>query len=236
MCRKLASVSADHGTELELAIEALCLNTLKCKVVTTDALHCNRRTVAAINAGGGIWCLALMASQGSPPSDTRACFGEVNDGHPSAVTENASHRRNEIRKAVVVSVNALAEHHEFSALKAFGRVEATRETTGTMTSETRNFALSWMPAPDVLLDVLLATARAHSVIENAMHWLLDVSFREDAERNRNENGAANNAVRRCSALDFTRRDMSSVSLSIKLKQAGWYDDFFRRILRGLAAE
>jgi len=138
----------------------------------------------------------------------------------------------ETRKAVVVSAKGLAEHHDFPALKAFGRVEATRETAAGTTSETRCFALSWMPAPGVLL----ATVRTHWAIENALHWQLDVSFREDAARNRKDNGPGNIAVLRRRALDVMRRDMSSGSLSIKLKRAGWDDDFLRSVLRSLAAK
>ena len=59
----LATVAADNGGELEAALEVLGLIALKGKVVTADALHCNRRTVAAINAGGGDWCLAVTANQ-----------------------------------------------------------------------------------------------------------------------------------------------------------------------------
>jgi predicted transposase YbfD/YdcC len=227
----LASVPADRGTELEAAIEALGLIALKGKVVTADALHCNRRTVAAINAGGGDWCLALKANQDSLLSDARACFAALKDDHPTAVTEEAGHGRTETRKAVVVSAKGLAKHHDFPGLTAFGRVEATRETAGAATSETRYFALSWMPAPDVLL----ATVRAHWAIENALHWQLDVSFREDAARNRKDNGQGNIAMLRRRALDVMRRDASNGSLSIKLKRAGWDDNFLRSVLNGLAA-
>jgi hypothetical protein len=59
----LATVAADNGGELEAVLEVLGLIALKGKVVTADALHCNRRTVAAINAGGGDWCLTLKANQ-----------------------------------------------------------------------------------------------------------------------------------------------------------------------------
>ena len=228
----LASVPADRGAELEAAIEALGLIALKGKVVTADALHCNRRTVAAINAGGGDWCLALKANQDSLLSDARACFATLKDGHPSAVTEEAGHGRAETRRAVVVSAKGLAEHHDFPGLKAFGRIEATRETVGATTCETRYFALSWVPAPDVLL----ATVRAHWAIENALHWQLDVSFREDAARNRKDNGPGNIAILRRRALDVMRRDTSNGSLSIKIKRAGWDDDFLRSVLNGLAAE
>lgn len=119
----LATVPADRDTELHAAIEALELIELRGKVVTGDALHCNRRTVAAINAGGGDWCL-----------------------------------------------------------KGFGRIASTREPDGKVTSETRFFAPSRIPAPEVLL----STVRAHWAIENALHWQLDVSFREDAARNRKD--------------------------------------------------
>jgi predicted transposase YbfD/YdcC len=175
----LASVPADRGAELEAAIEALGLIALKGKVVTADALHCNRRTVAAINAGGGAWCLALKANQDSLLSDARACFGTQPDAHPSAVSEDDSHGRAETRPAAVVSSKSLAEHHEFPGLKAFGRVEATRKTTDGTSLQTRHFALSWVPTPEVLL----ATVRAHRAIENSLQWQLDVSFREDAARN-----------------------------------------------------
>jgi len=51
-------------------------------------------------------------------------------------------------------------------------------------------------------------------IENALHWQLDVSFREDAARNRKDNGPANIAILRRRALDLARRDTSKGSLSI----------------------
>ena len=227
----LASVPADRGTELEAAIEALGLIALKGKVVTADALHCNRRTVAAINAGGGDWCLALKANQDSLLSDARASFGAEPDAHPSALSEDIGHGRTETRKATVVSSKALAEHHEFPGLKAFGRVEDTRKTAEGTTSETRYFALSWVPTPEVLL----ATVRAHWAIENSLHWQLDVSFREDAARNRKDNSPGNIAILRRRALDVMRRDTSKGSLSIKLKRAGWDDDFLRNVLNGLLA-
>jgi hypothetical protein len=87
-----------------------------------------------------------------------------------------------------------------------------------------------MPTPEVLL----TTVRDHWAIENALHWQLDVSFREDAARNRKDNGSGNIAVLRRRALDVVRRDTSKGTLSIKLKRAGWDETFLCRILNGLA--
>jgi predicted transposase YbfD/YdcC len=227
----LASRAADNGAELDAALEVLGLLALKGKVVTADALHCNRRTVAAINARGGDWCLALKANQDSLLSDARACFGKVKETHPVARLEEIGHGRRETRKAMVVSAKGLAEHHEFPGLKGFGRIEASREADGRTSSETRFFALSWLPTPEVLM----ATVRAHWAIENALHWQLDVSFREDAARNRKDNGPANIAVLRRRALDVARSDTSKGSLSMKLQRAGWDNAFLRSILNALAA-
>lgn len=228
----LASRAADNGTELDAALEVLGLIALKGKVVTGDALHCNRRTVAAINAGGGDWCLALKANQDSLLSDARVCLGKVRKDHAVAVTEDSGHGRKETRRAMVIPAKGLAEYHEFPGLKAFGQVEATREVDGRTSSETRIFALSWLPSPDAML----ATVRAHWAIENALHWQLDVSFREDAARNRKDNGPANIAILRRRALDVVRRDTSKGSLSMKLQRAGWDEAFLCSILNGLAAD
>lgn len=85
-----------------------------------------------------------------------------------------------------------------------------------MQTQIRYYALSWVPGPEVFI----ATSRPHWGIENALHWQLDVSFREDAARNRKDNGPANIAILRRRALDLARRDTSRGSLSIKLKRAG----------------
>jgi hypothetical protein len=78
-------------------------------VGTGDALRCNRRTVAAINAGGGDCGLALKGNQESLLSDARGCFSKEHKSDPTAVMENTGHGRKEIREAVVVSAKALAE-------------------------------------------------------------------------------------------------------------------------------
>jgi len=69
----LATVAADDGAELQAALEVPGLIALGGKAVTADALHCNRRTVVVIDAGGGDWYLALKASQlSSCPMQGRA--------------------------------------------------------------------------------------------------------------------------------------------------------------------
>ena len=72
----------------------------------------------------------------------------------------------------MVSAKGLAEHHEFPDLQAFGRIESRRETDGKVQTETRHYALSFVPAPEVFRTAV----RAHRATRNALHWQLDVSF------------------------------------------------------------
>jgi predicted transposase YbfD/YdcC len=104
----------------------------------------------------------------------------------------------------------------FPGLKAFGRIEATRAIDGKTETDVRIFVLSRKLSPKALLE----TARDHWQIENALHWQHDVSFGEDAARNRKDNGPSNIAVIRRRALDVARLDQSKGSLTAKLKRAG----------------
>lgn len=227
----LATVAAKDGNEVDAALEVIGLIDLKGKIVTGDALHCNRRMVETIVEKGGDYCIALKGNQESLLSDARACLSKADKSKvskklPVAKTETRGHGRIETRVGIVVPAKGLAEYHEFPGLKAFGRIEATREIDGRIETDVRTFALSRKLSPEALL----ATARAHWQIENALHWQLDVSFGEDAARNRKDNGPANIAVIRRRALDVARVDTSKGSLTGKLKRAGWDDEFMLKLL------
>src|SRR5262245_13969292 len=227
----LATVAAKDRNEVDAALEVIGLIDLKGRIVTADALHCNRRMVETIIEKGGDYCIALKGNQESLLSDARACLAKVDDPkakrkHPVAKTEDSGHGRSETRTAVVVEAKGLAEHHEFPGLTAFSRIEATRVIDRKIETDVRIFVLSRKLSPKALL----ATARDHWGIENRLHWQLDVSFGEDAARNRKDNGPANIAVIRRRALDVARLDKSKGSLTEKLKRAGWNDDFMLQLL------
>ena len=223
----LATVAAIDRNEVEAALEVLGLIDLKAKIVTADALHCNRKMAEKIIAKGGDYCLTLKGNQESLLSDARSCLGKVGPRHPTAKTEERGHGRIETRVGMVVAAKGLATHHEFPGLKAFGRIEATREIAGKIEKDVRIFALS----RQLPVDEFIRTARAHWQIENALHWELDVAMREDDARNRKDHGPASIAVLRRRARDVVRTDKSKGSLSAKLKRAGWDHEFLLKLLR-----
>jgi predicted transposase YbfD/YdcC len=82
---------------------------------------------------------------------------------------------------------------------------------------------------------LNATARAHWSIENALHWVLDVTMNADASRNRKDHGPQNLALLRRMALTFARLEGSKRSIKGKLKPAGRGDAFLTTILKAGSA-
>lgn len=79
--------------------------------------------------------------------------------------------------------------------------------------------------------LLLHTVRTLWGIENKVHWVLDIAFREDDCRIRKGNGAENFAVLRHIALNLLRREKSSKgSLKGRRKKAGWDNDYLLKVL------
>ena len=144
-------------------------------------------------------CLVLFANQDPALVRCKVMLREGPPNHPATRQNEAGNGRNETRTSTVISAWGLAVHLDFPGLKAFGRIESRGATGGIWQTETRHFALSWMPAPEVFM------ARAHWVIENAPHWQLDVSFRKDAAHNRKDHGPANIAPLRRRAAGVARR-------------------------------
>ena len=222
----LATVAAEKRNEVGAALGVLDLLDLKGKLVTADSLHCNRKMAAKIKAKGGDYCLSLKGNQESLLSDARSCLGKVKPSHPTAKTEASKHGRIETRVATVVAAKGMARHHEFAGLKAFGRIEATRTIDGKTETFVSYLALSRRLEPAELLRV----KREHWQIENGLHWGLDVAMREDDARNRKDHGPANIAVLRRRARDVVAREKSKGSLAVKLKRAGWDDEFLLELL------
>ena len=106
-------------------------------------------------------------------------------------------------------------------------VEATR-TVGEKTSVERRYYISSLPADAARL---AEAVRGYWSIENELHWVLDVAFREDENRIRMGHADANMAVVRRIALNLLKQD-TSVKLGVANKRlkAGWDEDYLRKIL------
>ena len=79
-------------------------------------------------------------------------------------------------------------------------------------------------------DDLLAAVRAHWQIENALHWVLDVTFKDDLSRVRKGHGAQNMAIVRHFAINLVRNARDKKSIKLRRKCAGWDTDYLYSLL------
>ena len=106
-------------------------------------------------------------------------------------------------------------------------LEATRRVGPTTTTDRRYYISSLAPSAQQALEIV----RTHWHIENGLHWVLDVAFREDDCRVRMGNAPQNLALLRQLALNLWKRE-TSVKVGIKTKRhkAGWSTDYLSKVL------
>lgn len=117
---------------------------------------------------------------------------------------------------------------EWENLQSFGMVESIRNIKGEITVERRYFLSS------LALDVkqFAGATRNHWGIENSLHWVLDVVFKEDQSRIRTGFAAQNLAALRRMAINALKCEPSKRSMRLKVKRAGWNNDYLLAILAG----
>ncbi len=103
-----------------------------------------------------------------------------------------------------------------------------RAVNGTNTSSAHFYLTSLR----VSAKELAGYVRGHWRVENGLHWCLDVSFREDANRTRDTNAGANLGVVRRVAASLLKQDKGKGSIKAKRLNAAWNPDYLEQVLQG----
>jgi predicted transposase YbfD/YdcC len=206
-------------------------------IVTLDAMGCQKGIAERIRAKGADYLLVLKANHGRAFEAVRehferTCFGRGSGGRPVFDAFDEGHGRL-VRRRVFASP-AAGELEPLSGWPELGTVlaaETIRGVTGTgqVEAEVRYFLTSCDDDPAILVQAI----RRHWSVENALHWVLDVTFREDDSRVRDRTAARNLALLRKIALNLIARDRRGrASLRGRRKMAAWNDDYMLRIIAG----
>ncbi len=97
------------------------------------------------------------------------------------------------------------------------------------TSFSRRYYLSSAP---LSAKQFLRATRAHWGVENRLHWVMDVVFHDDLMRLRTQNGPANMALMRHSAINIFKQVGDTASLKIRRKTAAWDDSYLKAAIKG----
>lgn len=211
---------------------------IKGATVTIDAMGCQKEIAAAIIDRKADYVLAVKENQPSLLEGIEACFAEAIDA-PNfdaivdfAETKDKGHGRTEVRRCHTTSaLEALASRHEWASLASVVRIEVDRTIDGKTSTEQRYFIASRrnLRAKDAL-----ETVRAHWGIENRLHWVLDMAFREDECRIRAGNAAENFVVLRHFTMNLLKSTKAKGGIRAKRLKAGWNHDYLLQTLFGAA--
>lgn len=209
------------SNEITAIPELLDMLALEGAIVTIDAMGTQKQIAAEIVSRKADYVLALKGNQGTLKQDVALFFGDPGlaaecSSHDEA--PQAGHGRIEERTIRAADATWLTERHpDWKGLASILAVTTRRtiKKTGAVSIETRFFISSLPPDP-----VRLAAAvRAHWSVENNLHWVLDVTFREDACRSRTDHSARNLATIRRAVLNMLRREPAKISLKRKRLKA-----------------
>lgn len=225
----------NHTTEITAIPQLLALLELDEQIVTIDAIGCQTGIVEVISDQGADYLIAVKGNQGTLLEDIQATF-ETPDAQRRAAhhkTVNKGHGRIETRECWAVDdpeiITYINDYKAWRGLTSVVKVTSTRHTlqTDKIETETRYFISSLPADPQQLLQAV----RAHWQIENSLHWVLDMAFREDESRVRKDHAPQNFAILRQFALNLLKQDETlKVGIAAKRKRAGWDETYLTRIL------
>ena len=223
-----------HSNEIEAIPKLLEVLDLKGCIVTVDAIGCQEEIAAKLVEQKADYVLTVKANQGSLHEEVREFFdtalahsfrGVKHDYHEEV---DKGHGRLEVRRYWVSPMLGTLSHPErWKGLKAIGMVEAERRVGEQVSVERRYYICSFYRGAEEFGRAV----RAHWGIENSLHWVLDVSFREDESRIRRGEAAQNFAILRRMALNLLKRE-TSLKKGVKQKRlkAGWDEAYLAKVL------
>ena len=226
-----------HSNEITAIPELLKMLEVSGCIVTIDAMGCQTEIARTIVDQGADYALALKKNQGQLYEDVKDLFEyERKEGFEDVDydfhrTVNKGHGRIETRQCWAISepdhLRYLNKNNKWSKLTSIVMVEAERLVDGETSVESRYY-ISSLPNN---AKALLEATRGHWGIENRVHWVLDVAFREDESRVRKGSAEENLATLRRMALNLIKHETTSKGgVAARRKRAGWDEDYLLKVL------
>ena len=211
----------DKSNEITAMQPLLKMLDLKGCIITADAIHSHKGTARAIVEQGGDYVLPIKDNEKNFKEEIDTLFQDAfkNDFRGVDADEYESlekgHGRIEYRKYWMIDAEELPSAKEWSGLKSVGFCIRERTVKGKTTKEEVFFATS------LELDAKLFSrvVQDHWQVENKLHWVVDVTFREDKQRYRDKTMAQNLSCLRKIAFNILKKDSRKSSFKSKRLRA-----------------
>jgi predicted transposase YbfD/YdcC len=230
--QETVSGKSNEITAIPLLLERLALDGA---LVTIDAISTQTGIAETILKRGGDYLLALKANRPATFKGVEAFFGDPPPGSiETYTTTDGEHGRVEVRRhAVCHDVAWLFSDRRYPGEVAFpglamiGMVESETEREG-KTARERRYYLS---SAKLDAEAFARAVRSHWGIENRLHWVLDVVFKDDLTRLRTGHAPENMAVVKHMAMNLLRQAKPTISVKNRRKRAGWNTSYLESLIR-----
>ena len=206
-------------------------------LVTIDAMGCQKNIVKTIVENDADYLIAVKDNQPKLYEEIKDRFASCDLEKPLELdkkidfseTQENGHGRKEKRRCWVINDCELSMSEEWKKLNAIVMIESTRIINGVVGIDHRYFITSSNRGAKYILK----STREHWGIENSLHWVLDIAFREDECRIRKGNGAANFSMLRHISTNLLKKNKLKLGIKNKRLKAGWDDAYMAELLLGL---
>jgi len=230
---------ADKANEIVAIPKLLDMLAIEGAVVTIDAMGCQRAIAQKIVDKKADYILALKGNQGTLRDDVELfaseqkskSFQDTTISHHQTV--DGDHGRIETRDITVIhDIDWLQETHQWPGLKSIVMVESIRQIPGPTpaTDKIERETRFYITSLALVASMVGPLIRDHWSVENSLHWVLDMVFRDDESRLRTDHAPANFTTLKHIALNLIRRAPGKDSLRLKRKVAAWDDDFLASVI------
>jgi predicted transposase YbfD/YdcC len=224
---------AEKSNEIVAIPKLLDMLVVEGAIITIDAMGCQRAIAQKIIDKKADYVFGLKGNQGSLREDVEVFVTEqrakdfADTTISRAQTVDADNGRIETRTITVIhDLDWLRKRHAWPGLNAIAIVESIRETNGVIEKDTRFYITSLV----MLAHLLGPVIRSHWAIENSLHWVMDMVFRDDECRVRTNHAPANFTTIKHMAHNLLRRPTGKDSFRLRRKVAGWDDEFLASLV------
>jgi len=228
--------TAEKSNEITAIPQLLDMLEISGCIISIDAMGCQKSIAQKIIEKEGDYLLAVKGNQGHLYDDIKLFLDDLSSKESTGNTVSyhetldKDHGRIEIRRCWVSNdIDWLDQKDDWKNLTMIGVVEGERHEGDQISIARRYFISSLKTGAEHFMDAV----RSHWSVENNLHWVLDIGFREDENRIRKDHGPENMAIFRQMAINLLKQE-KSVKLGVKNRRtlAAADDDYRDLLLQG----
>lgn len=222
----------EKSNEITAIPELINVLELKGATVTLDAMGCQKNIAQAIVDKEAHYVLGLKGNQGTLSQRVKDFFDQTQWGNYEGFanwgvrSQESGHGRIDTRRCVALPCDNWEGIEAWAGLKSVVMIESMRQTDSDVSSEKRYYISSLEPDSKKLAHAI----RSHWEVENRLHWCLDVTFGEDANRTRKDHAPENLNIMRKITMNILRLSPVKRSIVKKRLKAALNNDYLAEIM------